>query len=230
MGTVNDVLSIARKEIGVKEEPPNSNRVKYNKWYYGIDLAGSQYPWCMVFVQWVYKNADVDLPIKTASCGAMMAAAMKSRCFVKSNFMPGDIPIYNFHGKNIQTDHCGIIESVEDDVVHSIEGNTSQDEKGSQSNGGMVCRKVRKKSLIIGAVRPKFEKEDDILDINKLTDDQIIQLASRIQSVLGKTPVSKTLKYEFDSAKKFGITDGTNPNAFCTRAQAAVMIQRIIKE
>lgn len=37
----SDILRIARGEIGVTESPVGSNRVKYNTWYYGREVAGS---------------------------------------------------------------------------------------------------------------------------------------------------------------------------------------------
>ena len=41
----NKVLDVARKELGVKESPANSNRVKYNTWYYGREVSGAAYTW-----------------------------------------------------------------------------------------------------------------------------------------------------------------------------------------
>ena len=73
MATAKDVLNVARRELGTKESPPNSNNVKYNTWYYGREVSGKAYPWCMVFVQWVFAQAGVKLPLRTASCGALMA-------------------------------------------------------------------------------------------------------------------------------------------------------------
>lgn len=237
MPDAKKVLDLARAEIGIKESPANSNKVKYNTWYYGTAVQGSAYPWCMVFVQWVYKQAGVALPIKTASCGALMNAAKSNKMWVTSDFNPGDIVIYNFHGKTVQTDHCGIIESVEGSYVTAIEGNTSSDEAGSQSNGGMVCRKKRNKSLVIGACRPAFEVEqnkpekvDEDMDISKLTDEQILQLANRIQSVLGKRTATGVLEKELEEAKGLGITDGSSPYALCTRMQAAVMAKRAVQK
>lgn len=64
------------------------------------------------------------------------------------------------------------------------------------------------------------------MDLTKLTDDQILYLANRIQSVLAARPVSDTLAPELADAVALGITDGTSPNAFCTRVQAAVMVKR----
>lgn len=156
MATAERVLKIARGELGTKESPANSNRVKYNTWYYGREVSGAAYPWCMAFVQWCFAQAGVPLPIKTASCGALMNAAKKAGQWVTKDYRPGDVAIYDFPG-GAATDHTGIIEKVTLTGVEAIEGNTS--EAGSQSNGGMVCRKTRPVSLIVGVVRPKFKEE-----------------------------------------------------------------------
>ena len=66
------VLTVAVSELGVTESPPDSNNVKYNTWYYGREVSGPEYPWCMAFVQWVFNMAGVPLPFKTASCGSLL--------------------------------------------------------------------------------------------------------------------------------------------------------------
>ena len=142
------------------------------------------------------------------------------------DYCPGDVVIYDFPG-GAATDHTGIIEGVTASGVVAIEGNTSQ--AGSQSNGGQVCRKTRPARQIVGAVRPKFEEEDD-MDISKLTDAEVLALGKRLQAVMGRQPVSSALAAELREAKERGITDGTNPGAFCTRAQAAVMTLRATKK
>ena len=38
--TVERLLSTARKELGTKEQPADSNRVKYNTAYYGREVSG----------------------------------------------------------------------------------------------------------------------------------------------------------------------------------------------
>lgn len=222
MATAEGVLNAARRELGTKESPANSNRVKYNTWYYGREVSGKSYPWCMAFVQWVFSQTGVPLPLKTASCGALMNAAKKSGQWVTKDYRPGDVAIYDFPG-GAATDHCGILEKVSLTGVTAIEGNTS--EAGSQSNGGMVCRKIRPVSLIVGVVRPEFEEEND-MDISKWTDAEVLALGKRLQAVMGKQPVSPALAAELQEAKSLGLTDGTSPGAFCTRAQAAVMALR----
>lgn len=226
MATAEKVLEIARKELGTKEFPANSNKVKYNAWYYGREVSGKAYPWCMAFVQWVFHQAGVPLPAKTASCGALMNAARKSGQWVTGDYRPGDVVIYNFPG-GAAADHTGILEKSGPAEIIAIEGNTSQ--AGSQSNGGQVCRKQRPISLIVGAVRPNFEEEDDV-NIDKLTDAELVKLAERMQAALAKQPVSARLAPELREAKARGITDGSSPGAFCTRAQAAVMTLRATKK
>lgn len=222
MATAERVLAIARGELGIRESPANSNRVKYNTWYYGREVSGAAYPWCMTFVQWVFHQAGVPLPLRTASCGALMNAARRAGLWVARDYRLGDVVIYDFPG-GASTDHAGVIEKVTPAGVVAIEGNTSQ--AGSQSNGGQVCRKVRPAGLIVGAVRPKYEEEND-MDISKLSDAEVLQLGKRLQAVMGKQPVSSALAPELAEAKAKGITDGTSPGAFCTRAQAAVMTLR----
>lgn len=164
MATASELLSVAVKQIGVREDPPDSNRVRYNTWYYGHEVSGIAYPWCMVYVQWCCAQVGVQLPIRTASCGALMRAARTKGCWVTGDYRLGDIVIYDF-GRDGAPDHCGIIESIYDsDTVIAIEGNTSA--AGSQSDGGMVCRKARKLTQILGAVRPRYDagKEVDNVD------------------------------------------------------------------
>lgn len=156
--TAEEVLAIARGELGEKESPANSNRTKYGKWF-GLD----GYAWCMMFVMWVFAQVGALklLPKRTASCGDLMRAAKAAGCWVTKDYRPGDVVIYDFPG-GAATDHTGIIEKVTLTGVVAIEGNTSQ--AGSQSNGGMVCRKTRPYSQIVGVVRPNYQKEDKRMD------------------------------------------------------------------
>lgn len=166
MATVSELLGIARKQIGVKESPPNSNNVRYNTWYYGREVSGSAYPWCAVFVAWVFDQAKVKLPIRTASCGALMRAAQSAGCWVTGDYRPGDVVIYDFPG-GAKTDHCGIVESVDGTYISAIEGNTSST---SDADGGAVERRARKFSQIVGAVRPSYDKEVEEVRYNTVSE------------------------------------------------------------
>lgn len=147
MSSVDRLLGVARGELGTKESPANSNKVKYGAWY---GLNG--YAWCVMFVQWVFDKCGVALPIKTASCTQLMNAAKADGVWVTSCYKPGDVVIYDW-GRDYVPDHCGIVESVNGSQVIAIEGNTSI---GNDSDGGEVMRRTRSTSKILGAVRPTF--------------------------------------------------------------------------
>ncbi len=160
MATVSELLAVAAKEVGVAEEPAGSNRVRYNTWYYGKEVSGSAYPWCMVFVQWCFAQVGASLPARTASCGALMRAAKAGGSWVAADYRAGDVVIYDF-GEDGTTDHCGIVESAGGGFVTAIEGNTGV---GNDANGGQVQRRRRSVELVVGAVRPVYEREESGMD------------------------------------------------------------------
>ena len=214
MGTVKELLVLARKELGNAEAPAGSNRTKYGKWF-GLD----GYPWCMMFIMWVFAQAGVKLPKKTASCGDLMRTAQAAGCWVTAGFQPGDVVIYDFSGQRKTTQHCGIVElELPGSGVQAIEGNTS--ERGSQDNGGMVCRKTRARKYVIGAVRPTFdaEKEEDTMTGKEIYD--------ALQDYLKTQKVPAGVQAEYQEAVKLGITDGTNPCQLVPRWQAVIMAKR----
>lgn len=162
--SVSDLLRLAKSQLGTCESPPNSNRIKYNTWYYGREVSGTDYPWCMVFVQWCFALCGAPLPYRSASCKWTLEWWRKNKpgCVV-ARPMPGDIVIYNYG-------HTGIVESVPDSGhIVAIEGNTAPDDKGSQSNGGMVCRKRRSVTSVTAYIRPDY-KEDKPMVYNKYED------------------------------------------------------------
>ena len=219
MGTVNELLGIARKQLNVRECPPDSNNVRYNTWYWGREVSGNGYPWCVAFVQWCFDQAGVTLPARTASCGTLMNAARQFGAWVTGDFQPGDVVIYDFSGKKRTTQHCGIVEQIMPGYgVQAIEGNTS--EAGSQDNGGMVCRKNRADKYIIGAVRPKFdvEQEERIMTGKEIYD--------ALQAYASTMQVPAGVQEEYRQAVEAGITDGKNPCRLVPRWQAAIMAKR----
>ncbi len=153
MATAEKILELARKELGYKESPANSNKTKYGKWY---GLNGN--PWCMMFVMWLFNKAKASdlLPMRTASCGEFMRESIKLSNWLTQDYQPGDIVIFDFPGNAVPTDHVGIVERVEEGNAITIEGNTAA---GNDSNGGQVMRRTRDLSLIVGAFRPAYEEE-----------------------------------------------------------------------
>ena len=60
--TADMAIATAMAEVGICESPKNSNRVKYNTWFYGKEVRGSAYPWCATFICWVF--AHIKEPAK----------------------------------------------------------------------------------------------------------------------------------------------------------------------
>ena len=165
MPTGKDVLAVAISQLGVKEQPANSNRVKYNTWYYGKEVSGAAYPWCMAFVQWCYAQAGIPLPLKTASCGALLRWYQEHdpACIVKEPVV-GCIVIFDFPG-GAATDHTGLFESRTNSTVTTIDGNTGTT---SDANGGAVMRRTRSISYAKPVyIKPRAIWNEEDLDMKR---------------------------------------------------------------
>lgn len=153
--TAARILSIARSYIGVVEK--QTNNVVFNTAYYGKEVNGSAYPWCAVFIWYVFREAGAsDLYFdgeKTAYCPTLMAWFKRKKRFHASPKV-GDVVFYNFSGKKTAT-HVGIVSEVTKTGIKAIEGNTST---VNQNNGGMVMERERKLSVCIGFGRPAYEE------------------------------------------------------------------------
>jgi len=155
--TALDVILVAENEIGVTENPANSNRQKY-----GAEYGWNGVPWCVQFLWWCFKHAGCSELFyggnKTAYCPYYVDWAKKQGQWVTSDYKAGDIGFFDFDNDGI-ADHTGIIEGVSDTGITTIEGNTSI--SGSQSNGGAVLRRFRPFTNLLGAARPNYTNSDE---------------------------------------------------------------------
>lgn len=219
----SDILRIARGEIGVTESPAGSNRVKYNTWYYGREVAGSAYPWCMVFVQRVFDQAGKRLYPLTASCGMFVREHRNTPRYVTGDWAPGDIVFFDFERDGV-LDHVGIVESWDGQTLVTIEGNTSMT---SQDNGGAVMRRTDHGKYAVCAVRPAYDSEKKPeKEEGKMTGEEIYKA---LTEYINSLPESEWSKEEggFAQAKENGITDGTYPRGFLTREQLFAVLNRL---
>ncbi len=69
MPTVDELLAVARSQLGVNEQPAYSNDVPYSRW---MGMVGQ--PWCDMFVSWCFDR-----------CG-MAAGSQKSPCRWQQQF------------------------------------------------------------------------------------------------------------------------------------------------
>lgn len=163
--TKEQIISAAKAELGTKESPANSNNVKYNTWYYGKSVSGSAYPWCAVFVSWLFKN-EQSLCRKTASCVEMLSWFEQKGQTVK-NPQAGDIVFFKYSTNNRKTNHVGLVVDVNGKTITTIEGNTSTT---SNDNGGAVMQRTRKANIVAYA-RPRYSNAAIILNNNKSKED-----------------------------------------------------------
>lgn len=161
-GTAARFIEVATAEIGTVEGPKD-NETKYGKFTKADFL-----PWCGSFVMWCADKAGVKVP-NTVSTPAGAAGFKKAGAWIDGDIAdpePGDVAYFDFPSDGVdRISHVGIVAADnEDGTVWCIEGNTSGDPKGSQRNGGEVCKKLRaykknKKNVqisIVGFGRPKF--------------------------------------------------------------------------
>ena len=162
--TAENLIALAKGEVGTKEFPAGSNRVKYNTAYYGTEVSGDDYPWCCVFLWWLFRESGASALFygggKTASCGALASYAKAHGAWVEpGNLRPGDLVFLRFSGTAIQ--HIGLMaENRGAGGLLTIEGNTGT---GSDANGGEVQIRTRARNFAVGGYRPRYEEEQTVV-------------------------------------------------------------------
>lgn len=147
--TAEDIIALARTQVGVSEEPPGSNNVKYNTVYYGHPVSGGEYPWCVVFIWWLFR----ELGASDLFCGGQMTAwcdfvrqwAMSHGQWVTEGYQPGDLVLFDWN-QDGQLDHIGLVVSANGNALTTIEGNVSE-QVGQCTRSGIT---------MIGAYRPNY--------------------------------------------------------------------------
>jgi hypothetical protein len=121
------ILNVAESQIGQGEEDPIG---KPNQTKYGTEMGYPGQPWCVVFVSWCAKHANVDASIikRHSNCDTLKKFFMEQESFRKSPAqggdytpVPGDIV---FKGTDMSdSTHVGIVKEVVDGLVYMIDGN-----------------------------------------------------------------------------------------------------------
>lgn len=171
-GTATAIIEVARGEVGTVEGPKD-NETKYGKF-----TKANFLPWCGSFVNWCADQAGVKVP-NCVSTVAGAAAFKKMKTWFEADCgqtpQPGDILFFDFPADGVnRISHVGICTGIDSDgVVLTIEGNTSSNKKGSQRNGGEVCKQVRaykanKKKVtvsIVGWGRPNYNGNEVMAEV-----------------------------------------------------------------
>lgn len=210
------VLEVARGELGVTENPPGSNRVKYWEVY---DPKMQGQPWCVSFLWWVFQQAGERMAFfgggKTPSCGVLLRWYREQGLVVdKRDIQIGDILILNFSGAQ-DTQHCGLVvdKGKLAGTWYTVEGNTTPGEEGSQDDGGCVALKMRSVKSVVGVCRPQYKEEP-------VTVDDIT--GHWAEAAIRRCMERGLLK---------GYPDGSfQPDKPVTRAEISVIMDRLDKE
>ena len=122
MSQIDDVLNVARSQLGYTESPAGSNMQKY-----GAEYGWNGVAWCSQFQWWIFKHAGLEgLYPKTAST-RVSYPWFKQRGLIrpsKLNGQPGDVIWYDF-GTPDPVNHVGIIEKrLGAGHYQTIEGNS----------------------------------------------------------------------------------------------------------
>jgi hypothetical protein len=133
-------LAEMRKDIGMKEQPPGSNRVPTSEWW-GLIAA-----WCAMQVSKAYINAgsvSFRKGVNWAYVPYLLQAAVRGDHNLSLTRSPkiGDIVTFDWDNDGIP-DHVGVMASTISDggYFETIEGNTAV---GNDSNGGQVMERNR---------------------------------------------------------------------------------------
>ena len=214
MSKVDDVLRIARGEIGYYRHNDPQTGTKYGRWmaqktgqaWYGANGVA----YCAMFVSWVFDHAGQScLGLPSSYCPSILAAAA-SRIVSTRRARPGDIVLFDWN-RDRAPDHIGIVEKNDGSYITTIEGNTSRGD-GSQSNGGWVARRTRSWSVVRAVIRPPYADmtvpapSKPIAQGGRLATDGYWGPATQValQKHYG-TPVDGVMSHQLDDGVKPGL-------------------------
>ena len=202
---IEKVINIAKKYVGVCEDPPNSNKVVFNTKFYGREVSGANYPWCCAFIWCIFNEAGINIK-RTASCMMLGDWFKQEGKYHKDNPQVGDIVFFKFSGSSRWTNHVGLVIEVNGNTLTTIEGNTSSDNKGSQNNGGMVAIRIRKiNSSVVGFGRISDDKNYSAKNMPTLRLGSRGASVKTLQSILNEHGAHLTVDGIFGNLTKLAV-------------------------
>lgn len=154
------LVNTAISQIGYAEN--GDNHTKYGKWY-----GSDGYSWCAMFVSWCARMSGVPTDVITNFAGCSQGSKwFKDRGrWRDSNYtpQPGDLVFFDWVDEETDKrdglpEHVGIVEYVSDGVIHTIEGNTT-DNYAAPTELESVMRRERQTDDILGYAVPNYSKD-----------------------------------------------------------------------
>lgn len=156
---VANLIETARKELGTARQP--TNKVKYNQSYYGQNVSGEAFKWCVVFLWWCMQQCKVPKEVfpKTASVFTLRDWYKDKNRYFKPSDTPlkGDLVVFSYS-------HIGMVIKVTETQIVTIEGNQAD-----------AVRKVahsRSESTIDGYCRPAYH----MVEVDDVTKEELIDV------------------------------------------------------
>lgn len=148
---IEKVITAGMKYIGTTSK---NNNVIFNTEYYGREVSGADYAWCVVFQWYIFREAGLSKYFfngaKVASCSAARKYHEQIGQVVYGDYQRGDLLLFDFSGKKSRTQHIGICLENNGKTVKSLDGNTSSK---SEDNGGAVNIRERNIKYVTCAIR-----------------------------------------------------------------------------
>jgi len=136
-------FDIAMRHVGAKERTGH-NDIFWSDWW------GAHGPWCAMFASWCYIQAGSKVFHRGSDHGYAYvpyivkdAWAGKNKLTISKNPTKGTLVCYDWEGNGV-ADHVELFEqwlNRAKGIFSTVGGNTSGDDSGSQSNGGMVAHR-----------------------------------------------------------------------------------------
>lgn len=131
-----DMLSVARSQLGYSEYLDNyeiyDDGVKHYYTLYGDEFGEPYEEWCTYFVGFCIKYAgidNVDFPFYNGAkywINVLKYMGAYVEADAKTEPKPGDLILFCWSEEG-KMEHIGIVESVNEDIVNTIEGNKGSD-------------------------------------------------------------------------------------------------------
>lgn len=149
-------LTWARSMLGVCEQPPGSRRgPEIDDWQRACGLIG--HSWCGAFAAAALRVGGIEPPGEIVWVPALLEWARQGRygfsLWAWSQREAGDLVLLSFDETEWEVNHVGLLDV---DRRHTIEGNTTADGLGHEATGGVVARRIRRPSEVVGCARPSW--------------------------------------------------------------------------
>lgn len=142
------IVQTAIAEIGVREEGGNNRGQRVGEYLAATGL-GQGNPWCAAFTKWVYEQNGNPTTGATAWSPSWFP---KARTYWSKGEDPASVreaDIFGLYYSNLKRiGHVGLIEKTDGDWLHTIEGNTGDD----QGRDGDVVRRHRRSIKTISKI------------------------------------------------------------------------------